>query len=216
METQDSINQWAIATFGDGGTTFGALCRARAEMGELMREVGAGRNANIPAEAADVVIVLMRAAARVGTNLDAFVERHMKYPLEDVSQYATAADMALCRALRSHTESRDCGASLIECVWQLRELCAAVGAELREAIDAKMAVNRERAWKRDGDTGQGYHVEKPKPLSSPARYRLADALNRAGIASHNNCGVGQHSIVVGERLVEACAAFDIAIVDLKP
>jgi NTP pyrophosphatase (non-canonical NTP hydrolase) len=100
-ETQVSISQWAVKTFGPGGTNARAIARANREMAELLEHVTADdQHPEAAEEVADIVIVLYRVATRLGV-------------------------------------------------------------DLHERIDAKMAQNRVRKWRRDG-TGHGYHVEEGK------------------------------------------------------
>lgn len=97
-ETQASIYQWAVTTFGKARDEFQIWRRAKAEFDELMRAIISRKPPEkIVEEIADVVIVLCQIAERLGLSL-------------------------------------------------------------AEAIDRKMAINREREWRTNGD-GTGQHVE---------------------------------------------------------
>lgn len=77
-ETQDSISIWANETFGAAGSNARVAARANEEMAELLRCLTADDNHPKAAEEiADVVIVLYRAAWRLGVDLHAEIDRKM-------------------------------------------------------------------------------------------------------------------------------------------
>ena len=78
-ETQDSITQWAGATFGDCGTNLRAAIRANEEMSELLRALSVDDNApDAGAEIADVFIVLYRVASRLGVDVHRAIDAKMR------------------------------------------------------------------------------------------------------------------------------------------
>lgn len=78
IENQQSISAWATQTFGDASTNVRVAVRANEEMAELLRALSADdSHPKAIEEAADVVIVLFRLAARMGESLMAEVDRKM-------------------------------------------------------------------------------------------------------------------------------------------
>lgn len=78
VETQQSITDWANATFGRSSSNMRIAARANEEMAELLRALSvddANPKANV--EVADVVIVLMRLASYLGIDLAAEIDRKM-------------------------------------------------------------------------------------------------------------------------------------------
>lgn len=78
------------------------------------------------------------------TNLSALVAR-ARGELDELEQALRAND---------HAEA---GKEAADVAILLHRLCALIGSDLSEQVDAKMAVNRARTWKRAGD-GTGGHV----------------------------------------------------------
>ena len=77
-ETQQSISQWANATFGEPRTNLSIAARARKEMDELVNVLAdSDRDPAAVVEAADVIIVLMRLFERMGTTWQAEVDKKM-------------------------------------------------------------------------------------------------------------------------------------------
>lgn len=77
-ETQQSISNWAVDTFGDTGTNASCATRANKEMSELvMALANDDRDPKAGAECADVLICLYRVAERLGVDLHAEVDRKM-------------------------------------------------------------------------------------------------------------------------------------------
>lgn len=170
-ETQQSISAWADETFGEAGSDARVAARANEELSELLRLVTTDdfAAADVADECADVCIVLYRLA-----------ERHhirMVFPSTHFSKAARAATaprmpilhdfVALANASMSTLliqllveEDGGVIADCLECIaGMMYEASWSVRHDLRDAIDAKMAVNRAREWKRDG-SGHGYHVRE--------------------------------------------------------
>ncbi|SOD42303.1 MazG-like family protein [Nitrosovibrio sp. Nv4] len=77
-ETQESISAWAEHVFGPAGSNARTVGRANEEMAELIRAATSDRPIHeLVEEAADVVIVLYRLAARNGYSLDAAIDAKM-------------------------------------------------------------------------------------------------------------------------------------------
>ena len=163
-ETQSSISTWASDTFGEPGTLLRVLTRANEEMAELLREItGDGNIDKVAREAADVLIVLFRVADRSGFRLVEYT------PPKEYADDAPALDMARKFAVWANLFLADAmGVKeggftdrlpiLLQKVYlSLHSACSVLGFDLLAEVDAKMAVNRARVWKKDG-TGHGYHV----------------------------------------------------------
>lgn len=79
LESQASISQWADETFGPAGSNVRVAARANEEMAELIRALAVNENHPKAAEEmADVVIIFMRLATRLGVDLLEQVEAKMK------------------------------------------------------------------------------------------------------------------------------------------
>lgn len=69
-ETQQSISAWATATFGEAGSNIRVAVRANEEMAELLRALAIdSHHPKALEEMADVIIVFMRLAERLGGDL---------------------------------------------------------------------------------------------------------------------------------------------------
>lgn len=168
-ETQQTISEWARASFGDVGSTRSILTRANCELAELVHAIECGApTEKIASEIADVIIVLCR------------------YP--DDFEYVSPAN----RPLRLHLDSalwnlngamntEHIGAQkrgVREVVDALVRIAELLGLNLSDAIDAKMAVNRGRTWVSKG-AGHGQHVEAPPLDAFGEKVKAVDAIFRA-------------------------------------
>lgn len=77
-ETSASIAAWAETTFGPATDLTVLSRRARQELDELEDALRAGESAEAVREAADVVILLHRVCALLGSDLDAAVNAKMQ------------------------------------------------------------------------------------------------------------------------------------------
>lgn len=78
IENQESIAAWAEGVFGAAGSNARTAGRANEEMAELVRAATSDKPArDLIEEAADVVIILYRLAARNGYSLDAAIDAKM-------------------------------------------------------------------------------------------------------------------------------------------
>jgi NTP pyrophosphatase (non-canonical NTP hydrolase) len=164
QESQATICAWADETFGPAASVQRVLGRANEELAELLRKATAGPAldaAAIAEEAADVGIVLCRAARMLGD--EELFACHMENDADDEPiawEIAAMASVYLNGGL--YTVRRypaDALGSIQTCFAALTLICSVLGRDLLAEIDRKMAVNRTRAWKRDG-TGHGYHVRE--------------------------------------------------------
>ena len=160
-ETQKTISDWQVATFGAVGSNYSYALRAAEEMVELMQAIERGDPAaRIAEEAADVAIVLAGLGERMGRDLFAgnrAAKLRVTLPLRAAWCNERLAAGIWFMAF-SFPSSGDCSHMLAQCVAGLADLCRLLGEDLRLAIDRKMRVNRARVWTLRGD-GHGDHVE---------------------------------------------------------
>lgn len=165
-ETQQSICAWADETFDAAASVQRVLGRANEEMAELIRKATAGPAldaAGIAEEAADVAIILCRATRMLGGEelFDKDLAEDVKFAktrTDPAWEIAAGANVYLSAALHASRRAREKSLrGVLICFDQLAILCATLGRDLLAEIDLKMAVNRTRAWTKDG-TGHGYHL----------------------------------------------------------
>ena len=101
------------------------------EAAETQESIGAWAD-----ETFGVVTDLPRAVGRAGEELA---------ELKEAAETLTPQDMIV---------------EMADVVIVLMRLANVIGQDLTAAINAKMAINRQRVWKTDG-TGHGYHVKQP-------------------------------------------------------
>ncbi|WP_376959689.1 hypothetical protein ABNQ39_07200 [Azospirillum sp. A26] len=163
QETQASIMEWKLATFGVS-SPIRQMARATEELGELFRAVTSdSAPEKIVIEAADVALILTDIGVLLGTADWLFGARrpHINRPVRLVTY--TVTQLGLLAHEVEMISSGDAGrsqsmalASLRAVIGALQELVDCYGHDLKLAINAKMAVNRTRKWNLDG-TGHGYH-----------------------------------------------------------
>lgn len=147
-ETQATIAQWALETFGDVKSERSIITRALCEMVELVHAVETGESPEkIASEIADVIIVLCRYPVTLPTETSWAV-------CADVAAYINAALHDLEKAL---TVPRR-GWRIPGLVQALKLATVVLGVDLPAAIDAKMKINRARRWERKG-AGHGQHIK---------------------------------------------------------
>lgn len=164
-ETQATIKQWADAAFGPASSTASSIARANKEMAELLMLVSAPTFVvmDVIDEAADVYICLARDAADGGFDIN---ERDAGclMPLVGDWNARESAGMAnswlatLFNNVSHHGYNRFTRQACTWVVAYLDYLVRSLRGDLLAAVDAKMAVNRRRQWRRDGN-GHGYHIE---------------------------------------------------------
>ena len=77
-ETQATIDEWRLTTFGSGGTTIRAAGRANQEMAELLMNLAEDlAHPKAAQEVADIVICMYGVASRLGVDLHAEVDAKM-------------------------------------------------------------------------------------------------------------------------------------------
>ena len=155
-ETQESISAWAAETFGEPGSILRVAARVNEEMSELIRAITAEQpKPAVIDEAADVLIVLARLASRLYVELKPLPIQ--AYSLTDACEIVLQANQAMAD-LMVLCHKRKNIAKQMRLVWKLvnRVIWQSYGNP-QAAINAKMAINRARVWKKDG-TGHGYHT----------------------------------------------------------
>ena len=173
-ETQETISQWAIETFGDVKTTRSILTRANCELAELEHAIEcSAAHDKIASEIADVIIVLARYQADFTDascyNTERPVDRR-GFLIQDAVVHLMHARS--CSVMNAPT-------LVIRAVGALHALAIWFDIDLPTAIDAKMAINRGRTWTAKG-AGHGQHVTQPALSPEDAEtLRLATAFRAA-------------------------------------
>jgi hypothetical protein len=153
-ETQQTISDWANATFGEVKSTRSILTRANCEMAELVHAVECGApTEKIAAEIADVIIVLCRYSMVFGPHNSG-----------GCSTLLIADDMLNSARRTPEGISRDSYVHRV--VWSLAAFAEDRGIDLSATIDAKMKINRGRKWISKGP-GHGQHVAAPPAFLLP-------------------------------------------------
>lgn len=190
IETQQSISEWATATFGTVGSNASCAARALKECAELIMKLATDpAHPGALEECADIAICLMRLAERGGLKMREqavhITPRGRDTALEDAVQILVELTHTLaflagydnsCMAWPYVVATYACTARLARVLD--REFRVPFDASLGDAIDAKMVVNRARKWRLTGD-GHGQHIEdvpEGVPELSARRIAVAEAL----------------------------------------
>ena len=156
-ETQESIYEWAHETFG-AADALALVGRANTEMAELVSAVTTGAPAaEVVEEAADVAIVLCRAAhlfKHKSTFSGAVAAVGGDLRKDAIHANRATADLLLevSRPMGGHPTV--CCLLIDRILLMLRRACCRAGTTLDEQVDLKMVVNRQRRWV-DTDRGVG-------------------------------------------------------------
>lgn len=161
--TQDSINEWALATFGESSPQH-MLARAIQEASELLMEVTKidMHPEKISEECADIIGPLCRVSAWAGCDItpvfsvcDFISTGNLYSPAVRVTQTLVylMERMSPQNIIEKRTVEKLIGGIVID----LAEISASVGVKLGDAINAKMEILLTRKWKLDGN-GAGQHV----------------------------------------------------------
>lgn len=172
-ETQRTIAAWAGETFGDAGSLVRIATRADEEHAELQRAIAAKKPRDvIVEEIADVVIVLCRLGHKLGPTTSHFDRRYffrddlvaeasaVYFPYDALFSMSVVGRTLLGKLLdclhyeAAYTVTALCLHHAMETYYTMAGLC---GVKLIDAVDRKMAINRQREWTQDG-TGHGYHL----------------------------------------------------------
>jgi len=174
-ETQSTISQWQVATFGVPTDRWRYIARLAEEMAELLVQVtNSETNADaIAEECADCWIVACGIATMMSVNLEQATndssERAMSVDLDLPWARAYAAEMLPhLHGLLRHFNTPATAPRHLGAIGRYLKIVAGRlrGAEsplsLSAAVDAKMRINRARRWNLTGD-GHGYHVKGYDP-----------------------------------------------------
>jgi hypothetical protein len=162
IESQQSICEWADATFGVPASDASIAARALVEMAELVTACVNGEPAEcIGEEIADVVIVLARMgrvirADVVGIATAGKAVGNRNRAIETAAVAGERLGRVLCAVVAGRKSAAHCAMELL--AEDLGYLARCLGIDIPAAIDRKMRINRARRWKLDGN-GHGSHVE---------------------------------------------------------
>ncbi|HYG91181.1 MAG TPA: hypothetical protein VD978_33560 [Azospirillum sp.] len=162
-ETQAKIAAWAAAEFGSS-MPIRIAARAFNEVAELLAVYSAptlNRDALIE-EAADIAIVLSRLDLILNDDEPQWDSLVTSGETQLTTEYLVGSvAQGIADIIRLLIEQDRDGAALAceSVLSDLADLVAWFGGDLPTAIDAKMAVNRKRVWKRSAD-GHGFHTHE--------------------------------------------------------
>jgi hypothetical protein len=183
IETQTSWNDWADDTFGPLTDVARAAARANSEMAELISEITmpSPNLEKIAEECADVTMSLFRIAHWSGEDLMPIFELEGFIVPNKIYGPAIASNGVMAFILERLSEgniaSRVLVGRLVSMIaLRMAEICSTTGITLGDAIDRKMAINRNRSWVPDG-SGCGHHV--PLMTIAEAREQLAVTIDEA-------------------------------------
>jgi NTP pyrophosphatase (non-canonical NTP hydrolase) len=167
-ETQKTISDWAMKTFGMPSSLPSIAARANIELAELISAMEKGDTGGVAEEAADVVIILYRLADRAGITLHMpsdqgaldFNRGCTAAMLNSMAQvmYAAQSLEALRITNRGYVMIHDI-VSLDGMVEHLAAIAHDFGEGLQEEINRKMKINRQRKWQVDKH-GMAQHIEE--------------------------------------------------------
>lgn len=162
-ETMHSIARWADETFGPAASMFRVATRANEELAECLRAVAAKQPyEKIIEEAADTLIVLCRVGVMLNIPDTNFSEwSGMTRSAGNIRSRVLGANKDMSRLLYAieYWSASDLIELFGSVVMDIKAVAEAADVSLQGTIDAKMKINRQRAWKLDG-TGHGYHVRQ--------------------------------------------------------
>lgn len=177
QETQATILAWADETFGPVRDPLRSATRVHEELLELSNAILLGKSDEVVREeAADVSICLYRLAAVMSADLDRRVASAMMMGMpKELVPESDSPSRAVLRAETKLVIAKNMIADEFPRTRVLQEITAVrvileelvtrLGGSLAHEVDAKMAINRERKWQRDG-SGHGYH--NPEPIGMNA------------------------------------------------
>lgn len=185
IETQASINEWALATFGPSDHRH-MLARAIQECSELLMEITKSEFSpvKVAEECADIIGPLCRVAEFVNMDLtplfsaNDFLAANQLYgpALGVMSRLVFLMErMAPYNQMRNDEAAKQIGRIVIG----LAEICESVGENLGDHIQKKMIILRSRRWILDGH-GAGQHIKDDFVSPNEMRHReLWDITNCA-------------------------------------
>lgn len=161
--TEDMVNDWTDNTFGEKGTPFSVTQRALEEAVELGYAAEQDHK-KIPEECADITIILVRLAHRIGVKArDARTEIPQRsYPGHTMPQLVALVQQNL--ALLAGNAAQDpvnpfARIHMWTSIVIMDIMVDMLGGKLWRAVDRKMDINAKHKWKLRGD-GHGDHVKE--------------------------------------------------------
>lgn len=168
IETVETIEAWAVPTFGPSPNLLVPLARAGMELAELITRCAAPviDSNGVALEAADVGICLCRPASMLKVKIDFNIPPpvYVGRPIVPALAANGHLEMLMTRVavtspgMEPLSEPAAIGYLLL-IFDKLHAVCATVQANLGEAISAKMVINRARKWRSIGD-GIGEHIKE--------------------------------------------------------
>jgi hypothetical protein len=173
IETQATVTQWGVDTFGQPKNLHSLAARANTELAELIRWLaGDGNCPHAAEECADVAIPLMRLSEHCGIRFYPMPDDQIiagAYYDDPVTPLVIASDAAVeigvlistlytTRALAHKDVGRVSMRLLQGIVYRLSRICTMLGIDLCTEVEKKMAINRQRKWGRDDGTGHHERV----------------------------------------------------------
>lgn len=192
--TQDTINEWALKTFGEA-TPQHMMARAIQECSELLMEVTKVDidQAKIAEECADIIGPLCRVADYVGIDITpvfAAVDFMPSNQLYSPAMRVTSRLVFIMERLgpiNVHSKG-DIASQIGRVVIDIAEICAGVGSSLREAINKKMEILQTRKWILDGN-GAGHHIRNDIITPNQARRELGISIYKCQLGGTCEQGI---------------------------
>ncbi|HVJ31606.1 MAG TPA: hypothetical protein VND94_00705 [Terriglobia bacterium] len=162
-ETQETITAWANETFGPIASIERGITRANLEMAEALHELTSDHDdwrERLIAECADVLIVLARVASCAMETVTIPTRSMIAFPAHTLASHALGvANTELARLYLIAAEANLPTTRVhISYTWnKVKAVIEFLGGDAQAAIDAKMAINRARQWRRDGQ-GHAFHI----------------------------------------------------------
>jgi hypothetical protein len=154
-ETQASLSEWKIATFGEYGKQIRTVVRAQEEWVEFMRSYSTDKPD--PVEIADTALILYALADKWEVNLDtAGWQEGNRYRGFDIEALLARAGHCMATMTTMCLLGDPAPVSLIDMFHLLAGIARALDQDLCQLIDDKMVINRRRTW--EVHEGHGYHI----------------------------------------------------------
>ena len=153
-ETQQTVSEWALATFGKP-TPLRAALRTNTELAELLVALYLDNKEQIAKELADVMLCLYGVAHVLEIRLGEFTDDYVNTEMPWHGVFDSMANVIHYIQLGLDASAR---VSVLRFWSTLYQIAHEHGVDLQAEIDRKMTINRARRWKLDG-SGCGQHEE---------------------------------------------------------
>lgn len=165
METQQTIHEWGVATFGEN-TALSMVVRANLEMAELISAIQNGVDIDkVALEIADVDIVMCQAAAILGLDTPSIACMFPRDPTNREKamfwvMQANSFMSAIILGLNGWGKNLDEPQLLFDDLYQALVMASNhLASDMQTRRDEKMQINRGRSWGRT-EGGHFQHVEE--------------------------------------------------------